>query len=171
MSKMETDEFLQDLTDPDRLRRLQGSARGLTQNSDAAKDLLQQTLLRAIENRNLFCEERGGLDAWLYRMMRNVHITNHRRATSRRTTAETASYLQGRTAMPNQEAAVMVGEVWDHIGLLSDDSKKVIILRGVLDQSVAAAAQTLGVPPGTVKSRLNQARKKLCERFAIQELT
>src|SRR5437870_7886324 len=60
-------------------RPLKGFAMKLTQNTDDAEDLLQDTMLKAFANKDKF-EEGTNLKGWLYTIMKNIFINKYRRA-------------------------------------------------------------------------------------------
>ena len=62
-----------------------------------------------------------------------------------------------------QDRALELGDALAALDLLPEDQKSLLLLVGVEDFSYAEAAQVLGIPEGTVMSRLSRARKRLRE--------
>ena len=131
-----------------------------------AQDVVQETLLRAWRNPKAFSPERGSPRAWLYAVARRIVIDDHRSARSRR------ERVTGR--VPDVSVPDRSDEVVDHelvvaaLARLSPDHRAVLRECYLLGRSVDEAAVTLGIPPGTVKSRTHYALRAL--RLALDEL-
>jgi RNA polymerase sigma-70 factor (ECF subfamily) len=147
------------------LPRLRRYARVLTGDTNRADDLVQDTLARAWEKRSLW---RAGSDlrAWLFTIMHNVHINQF--AARQREAAE--SSIDAITGSSNgweipvratQSDRVELFEVLGHIGRLPTEQREVLLLAAVEELRYQDVARVLGVPVGTVMSRLNRAREKL----------
>ncbi len=131
-----------------------------------AQDVVQETLLRAWRNPQAFSPERGSPRAWLYSVARRIVIDDRRSARSRR------ERVTGR--VPEQSVPDRADEVVDHeliaaaLARLSAEHRAVLRECYYRGRSVDEAAQTLGIPPGTVKSRTHYALRAL--RLALDEL-
>jgi RNA polymerase sigma-70 factor (ECF subfamily) len=108
---------------------------------------------------------------WLLRIVAN-EARNRRRSATRRV-GLTLRALEDRRpddAAPSPESAVLAGErrsiLLRAVNGLRDEDREVIAIRYFLDLSEAEAAATLGIPRGTVKSRLSRALVRLRERLA-----
>lgn len=134
-------------------------ARGLTGNREAADELVQDALERAWTRISLW-HRRGDLRAWLFSILHNLFVDRVRSAD--------ASPLE---PMPEQDVVVPVRptqtdmiEVRDLdkalLGL-SPEQREVLLLVAVEQMSYEQAARVLGVPTGTVMSRLSRARERL----------
>jgi RNA polymerase sigma-70 factor, ECF subfamily len=135
----------------------------LTRNRDAAQDLVQSTCLRALEKGGLFDQETR-LDRWLMTMMMNIR-RNEVRSVKVRTgagleDAETVLNFDGGAQI---ETNVFASEVLTAIGNLPEAQRETVLLVYLQGWSYAEAAETLGVPVGTIMSRLAAARGKLAE--------
>jgi RNA polymerase sigma-70 factor (ECF subfamily) len=156
------------LPDPDlvaALPRLRRYARVLTGDINRADDLVQDTLARAWEKRQLW---RAGSDlrAWLFTIMHNVHVNQF--STRRRELAESSLDADdGPVAgwqipvRATQSDRLELNEVLTQIGRLPIDQREVLILAAVEELRYEDIARVQGVPIGTVMSRLNRAREKL----------
>jgi RNA polymerase sigma-70 factor (ECF subfamily) len=156
------------LPDPDlvaALPRLRRYARVLTGDVNRADDLVQDTLARAWEKRQLW---RAGSDlrAWLFTIMHNVHVNQF--STRRRELAESSLDADdGPVAgwqipvRATQSDRLELNEVLTQIGRLPIDQREVLILAAVEELRYEDIARVQGVPIGTVMSRLNRAREKL----------
>jgi RNA polymerase sigma-70 factor (ECF subfamily) len=147
------------------LPRLRRYARVLTGDVNRADDLVQDTLARAWEKRRLW---RAGSDlrAWLFTIMHNVHINQW--AARQREAAESSIDAMTGTATgwdipvrATQADRVELFEVLGHIGRLPRDQREVLLLAAVEEMQYQEVALVVGVPVGTVMSRLNRAREKL----------
>ena len=108
---------------------------------------------------------------WLLRIVAN-EARNRRRSATRRTGLALRAG-EGRRpddAAPSPESAVLAGErrstLLAAVNALRDEDREVIAVRYFLDLSEAEAATTLGIPRGTVKSRLSRALGRLREQLA-----
>jgi RNA polymerase sigma-70 factor, ECF subfamily len=147
--------------------RLRRYALALTGNRDAADDLIQDTLERAWRKRALW---RPGSDlrAWLFTVRHNVYVNGVRAA--RPVESLDDELMSSRAeAMPgtaSAESGVVLSELRAALTGLSDDYRQVILLVGLEQMSYAEAASVLGVPIGTVMSRLSRGREQLRQLLA-----
>ena len=136
----------------------------LTRDNEQAKDLFQETLLRALANRDKY-NAGTNIKAWLYTIMRNIFINNYRRRAKQSTIFDNSpnDYLinlnQGSVA--NEAIAVLnMKEVQAAIYGLPEIFKNPFLLYfdGYKYHEIA---DMLGEPLGTIKSRIHFARKLL----------
>jgi RNA polymerase sigma factor (sigma-70 family) len=137
--------------------RLRRYARALVGERAAADDLVQDTLERAWTKLHLY---RRGTDlrAWLFTVMHNVHVNKVRAARPADTLDEDTPELAQR---PAQGDALLVRDLDRSIALLPSEQRAVLLLVAIEDMSYEEVARTLGIPMGTVMSRLSRAREKL----------
>lgn len=143
----------------------------LTRDQEEAKDLLQETMYRALANKDKY-NVGTNVKAWLYTIMRNIFINNYRRQAKQRTIYDSTpneffiNLNQG--AVANEAIAVMnIKEVQAAIYDLPEIFKNPFMLYfdGFKYNEIAGM---LGEPLGTIKSRIHFARKLLkaqIERF------
>lgn len=130
-----------------------------------AEDAVQEAFVKAHAALGRF---RSGspFRPWILRIVAN-EARNRRRSAGRRAGLALRSAEDRRPddAAPSPESAVLAAEqrAWLLAGLnaLRDDDREVIAARYLLDLSEAEAAEVLGVPRGTVKSRLSRALRRL----------
>lgn len=148
-------------------------ARTMTAQEHDAEDLVQDTLLRAYRAIDHF--DGAFPRAWLFTIMRNAHANGHRRqrpdllddpATSEEM-ADTGSSLGPEDAA---EARLFDETVQVALGRLAVPMARVVELVDLDQLTYAEAALALGVPVGTVMSRLHRARKKVRARLAAAGL-
>jgi RNA polymerase sigma-70 factor (ECF subfamily) len=147
------------------LPRLRRYARVLTRDRNRADDLVQDTLTRAWEKRALWRAD-SNLSAWLLAIMHNVHANQH--AMRRR---ELAQYSLDADAGPmagweipvpaTQADRVEAAEVLLQIDRLPAEQREVLVLAALRELRYEEIAAELGIPIGTVMSRLARARDKL----------
>lgn len=136
----------------------------LTANSEDAKDLLQDTLTKALTYKDYF-KEKTNLKAWLYTIMKNTFINNYRRAVKANTILDKTdnSYLLNKSNKQdtlNPEMQYHSNEMMEAISNLHDDFK-VPFERHLVGFKYKEIADELNLPIGTVKSRIFHARKQL----------
>jgi RNA polymerase sigma-70 factor (ECF subfamily) len=136
-------------------------ARALQRNTDRADDLLQDSLERALSRSHIFVPS-GSLRGWLFRIMRNVHLNNLRAASRRGACLELDDNLPG--VQPNQIPSVEVAETLAAFDALSVECREALGLVIVEGFSYREAGRVLGVPAGTVMSRVARAREDLRAR-------
>jgi RNA polymerase sigma-70 factor (ECF subfamily) len=137
--------------------RLRRYARALVGDRAAADDLVQDTLERAWAKLHLF---RQGTDlrAWLFTVMHNVHVNRMRAARPTDALDEEMPELAQR---PAQGDALLVRDLDRAIATLPVTQREVLLLVALEDLSYEETARVLGIPIGTVMSRLARAREKL----------
>lgn len=145
------------------LPRLRGYARALTRDPVAADDLVQDALLRAYERAATYRPEYS-LRSWLLSIVHNLFIDNKRREGSeQRRNARLSELGEGLVSHGDQEQAVWLREIAGRFDALPEEHRAVASLIIVQGLSYQEAAATLGVPVGTVMSRLHRARSALRE--------
>lgn len=142
-------------------------AYAITGNQSLADDVTQEAFIqafRAIQNVRLD----PGFGPWFYTI-----VANRARRTMLRSRWWFPLDLGGVTAQPDERAAAELeraewrDELWQQIQKLDVDLRTVIGLRYVLDMGEAEMATVLGVPRGTVKSRLHRARQTLQQELKL----
>jgi len=133
----------------------------LTRATDRAEDLVQETVLRAISKQQQF-EPGTSLQAWLFTILRNQFLSDHRKAV-REVEDVDGSYAATMISVPDQEDRMMIQDLEAAIGKLPQGQREAIMLVGADGLSYEEAARSLGCAVGTVKSRINRARKSLAE--------
>jgi len=140
------------------LPRLRRYARALAGQRDEADDLVQDPLERAWSRLHLW---RGVSDmrAWLFGIMHNLHVDGVRRP--RIGTVPLDDDTPEPQVAPAQHERLALLDLQSALDALPVEQKEVLLLVGLEDMSYADAARTLGVPIGTVMSRLSRGRERL----------
>ncbi len=135
-------------------------ARALTRNVDLADDLVQDCLERAISRRGLF-RPAGPVRAWLFTILLNLFRTAARKK-RRHGTALQLDDLAIEPSMPApQPGHIALAEMARAIDTLPLDQKEALLLIVLEGISYSEAAVILGIPQGTLMSRLARARATL----------
>jgi RNA polymerase sigma-70 factor (ECF subfamily) len=140
--------------------RLRRYARALTRSEDRADDLVQETLMRAINKLHLW-QTGTDLRAWLFTIMHNQHVNMVRRAIRDGANVDIEQVSTALVATTDPTASRQLRELENALSRLRDEHREVILLVGLEGMSYEAAAQILGVPVGTVRSRLSRGRDEL----------
>lgn len=142
-------------------------ARALTGDPALADDLVQDCLERALLKAHLYDATRP-LRAWLYTVLRNIHISGLRRSGRSAVVKTVDDLADGEGAVaPEQEQRLATGSITDALDRLSPQHREVIVLVGLEEMSYRDVSEILGVPVGTVMSRLSRAREHL--RQSLEE--
>lgn len=132
-----------------------------------AEDVVQETLLRAWKHFSVLDESQGSVRAWLFTVARNIVIDQWR---SRRSRVEfaVADVPEPDAAADQTDRLLQAWVVAEALTHLSPDHRAVLLECYYRDASVSEAAQHLGVPEGTVKSRTHYALHAL--RLSLEEM-
>lgn len=151
------------------LPRLRRFAWSLTRDWPDADDLVQTSCARALTRADQW-QKGTRLDAWMYRLMRNVWIDETRKRTVRvgqgNEDAADSTELQ---TQGDSETTAYANQVLMQIGLLPEGFSSVLLLVAVEGHSYSETAEILDIPIGTVMSRLSSARQKLKAALAETE--
>jgi RNA polymerase sigma-70 factor, ECF subfamily len=150
--------------DPDRvaehLPRLYRAARAWTRSREEAEDLVQETYARVLARpRLLRNEDELG---YLLRALRNTLISQRRAASRRPATTELIDEIAvGGRASDDPAEAAEIHRVYDVISRLPDEFRDALVAVDIAGLSYQEAARALGVPEGTLTSRLFRARDRV----------
>jgi RNA polymerase sigma-70 factor (ECF subfamily) len=156
-------------------RRVYGLCYRFTGNPADAEDLTQDVFLKIYSNLASFDLNRGSLQVWIATMTRNLLVDNFRRTRNQRATSslddgwESADELKpidrltARGVSPLEAAASneLAKMVQDALARVSVDLREAVILRDLQDMDYKEIACVLGIPEGTVKSRISRGRAEL----------
>lgn len=133
-----------------------------------ADDMVQDCYLRALWGWGQF-DGRGSREAWLFGIARRTCADWYRRKMRRRAEVGLASLDDIEVDSGRQPNADRIEAVWDAIGELGAEQGEVVRLRFAADLSYAEMAAVLGVPVGTVRSRLHRGLKTIREKLKEKE--
>ena len=152
----------------DRLVSLQSNltnfAFQLTANREAAQDLVQDTTLKVLDNEAKYVDNIN-FKGWVFTIMRNIFINNYRRQVRSATVIDTTEdlyhlNLSQESGLDSPEGSFAVKEISAAIETFSADYKKPFTMY-LAGYKYAEIAEEIGLPLGTVKSRIFFARKRL----------
>ena len=156
-------------------RRVYGLCYRFTGSPADAEDLTQDVFLKIYSNLASFDTTRGSLQVWITTMTRNLLVDNFRRTKNQRATGslddgwdqteelKPIDRLVSRGPSPHEMAAhkeleKMVQAALAHVSV---ELREAVILRDLQDMDYKEIAQVLGIPEGTVKSRISRGRAEL----------
>lgn len=134
-------------------------ARGLVSDRERADDLVQDTLERAWARFSMW-QRRGEIRAWMFGIMHN-HFIDRLRAQRRRPEDSAGDDVPELAQRPTQADALEVRDLDRLLQRLPPEQREVLLLVGVEELSYQDVAVAVGVPVGTVMSRLSRARARL----------
>jgi RNA polymerase sigma-70 factor, ECF subfamily len=160
-------------------RRVYGLCYRFTGNATDAEDLTQDVFLKIYSNLGSFDPTRGSLPVWITTMTRNLLVDNFRRTRNLRATGSldegwdqteelrphqsVADKLADAGPSPHESAARQELKKMVQLALMkvSVELREAVILRDLQDLDYKEIAQVLGIPEGTVKSRISRGRAEL----------
>ena len=151
------------------LPNLRRFALSLCRRSDVADDLVQITAERAFAARDRF-DPTTRLDAWLFRILRNAWIDHARRVNTQGVTVDIADAPDAAVVdgVRDIEAVLTLRKAEAAMADLPEDQREVMMLVCVDELSYREAAEVIGVPIGTVMSRLARARLAVAAKMGIK---
>lgn len=160
-------------------RQVYGLCYRFTGSGAEAQDLTQEVFLRVFRTLKTFRSAEGSFGTWLARVARNLLIDHYRRTRQERVTDPIEEQLavleeKGATASERPDRAVAGREASEILQAalqkLSPDLREAVILRDLQEMEYREIADVLGIPEGTVKSRINRGRAELARLLRRQKL-
>lgn len=131
----------------------------LTNDPDSADDLAQASLERALRKRHLWWGK-GTLRSWIFRIVYTTHLNGAGRNDICKQALDLDDVSEAGEA-PRQEAIMTCLNIGAAMKMLPPGQKEALVLIALEDLSYEEAASVLGVPVGTVRSRVSRAREAL----------
>jgi len=141
------------------LTRLMRYARSLVRNPVQADDLVQDTVVRALEKAHLY-ENNTNLRGWLVTIMHNEHVNSVRRS-MRGAVLVSDEELGELGHSATQEAPIELQEIRGAVQRLPQDQREPLLLHWLHGLKYEEIASEMNLPIGTVQSRISRARKAL----------
>ena len=140
----------------------------LTSNRDDAYDLLQDTTLKVLGNQDKYVENTN-FKGWVFTIMRNIFINNYRRSVRSQTVVDQTEdlyhlNLSQDSGLESPEGSYGAGEITAAIDSFPEEYRVPFSMH-VAGYKYNEIAERMGLPLGTVKSRIFFARKKLQAQF------
>jgi RNA polymerase sigma-70 factor (ECF subfamily) len=164
MATIEFDNLLTSLQD-----NLTYFANTLTQNEESAKDLVQETYLKALTYRDKF-EANTNLKAWTYTIMKNTFINNYRRSSKVSMIVDSTADLYFLNSAKSSETVTPESVIWHKevtkvVNNLSDEHRIPFKMHHE-GYKYKEIAEHLDLSIGTIKSRIFFSRKKLMDSLS-----
>src|SRR5438445_9891332 len=148
--------------------RLRRYARALTRDVVRADDLVQSCLTRAIAKQHLW-QAGTDLRAWLFTVLHNQHVSDLRRWRHDRNTVSIEEITPVRSIEPNALRMLELRDLEAAIAKLPPERRQAILLVGLEGMLYEEAASMLGIPVGTLRSRLSRTRQQLRALMGLDE--
>lgn len=132
----------------------------LVRQHDLADDLVQDCLERAIGRWHMR-QQGGELKPWLLTILRNQYIDQYRKTKRHGTHLPWDDVVELPSDVAAPDSSTAIRKILTGLDTLPEDQKAVVLLVGVEDLSYEQAARVLGLPLGTVMSRLSRGRDRL----------
>ena len=141
-------------------------ARALCGDTALADDLVQDCVERALNKQHLYDATRP-LRAWLYAILRNIHVSQWRKNSlgGFAKPLDEMEAFEGAVA-PEQEQNMNLATIAEALDLLPLQQREVLVMVALEELSYKDAAEIVGVPIGTIMSRLSRARESLRQLLA-----
>jgi RNA polymerase sigma-70 factor (ECF subfamily) len=167
VSRLQSSEFEKlalPLLDP-----LYNFARWLSGDADEARDLVQETFLKALKGLGSF-QEGTNFRAWMFRILRNTFLTSRTGLERRNTTQEDEEGFEESVSTADTPETALIRHadtelVQKAIAQLPAAFREVLLLADIEEMKYQEVAETLSIPIGTVMSRLARARKQVREHI------
>ncbi len=149
----------------DEIPRLRRYARALCHDPVRADDLVQDTLERALLKRRLW--QGGSLRAWLFTLMHHIFVNQWKQAQRIEYRADEA--LPETAVRGGQQDGLDLRDLERSLSQLTTEHRELLLLVGLEELSYEECAKVVGIPIGTVMSRLARARDRLRKLLAAQQ--
>jgi RNA polymerase sigma-70 factor (ECF subfamily) len=157
-------------------RRIYGICYRFTGSQSDAEDQTQEVFLKMYKNLSSFDPSKGGFTTWLTTLTRNLLVDNYRRSRLERASDSLDETVGGEDDGPSKAERLVDGgrsqeqhvaglelkaQIQAALAQVSPDLREAVILRDLEDMDYKDIAEILGVPQGTVKSRISRGRSEL----------
>ena len=148
--------------------RLRRYARALTRDGARADDLVQNCLLRAVAKQHLW-QPGTNLRAWLFTILHNQNVNDVRRAAREGDNVAIEEIAPVLSVQPQAMVSLEMRDLEAAIAKLVPEQRQAILLVGLEGMAYEEVARILGVPIGTVRSRLSRGRDQLRRLMDMDE--
>ena len=156
---------------PDRIGnevpRLRRYAQALCRRKIEADDLVQECILRALSRKHLW-QEGTDLRAWLFTILHNQYVNHVRRSARHGMSVDVSDLDEEIRQLPGQDKRLELRDLDRALARLPGAQRTVILLVGLEGMDYETAAKVVGVPVGTVRSRLSRGREELRRLMGIK---
>lgn len=149
---------------------LKGLALRLTKNEHDADDLVQDTWVRALTYAGSF-DPNSNLEAWATTILRNIFFEKARKMNVRKETVLSPEIESQLRSLVEQEGHADIADLNRALEKIPPEQAEALVLVAGYGFSCDEAAQMIGCPSGTVKSRINRARASLAKLLGIKDVS
>lgn len=149
------------------LPAMRAFALSLTRNGSQADDLVQDSVVKAWKNIESF-QVGTNMRAWLFTILRNTFYSD-RRKQKREVQDTDGTFAATLSEKPAHDGRLAMADFETAFVQLNSEQREALMLVGAMGFSYEEAAETCGVAVGTIKSRVNRARKHLVELMGLRE--
>jgi RNA polymerase sigma-70 factor (ECF subfamily) len=142
------------------LAALRRYALSLVRDPSDAEDLVHDALVKAYERQSTF-RTGANIRNWLMSIVHNTHIDRLRQRHSQARRHESAAQLAEPSLPPNQDHSVRLRQLRGAFFALPEEQREALHLVAIEELSYQEAADALGIPVGTLMSRISRARARL----------
>jgi len=146
---------------------LRAFALSMCKKTDLAEDMVQEALTRAWQSQHQFTPDTN-FKSWMFTILRNAYYTHYNK-TSRMVATDPHALGERTFQPPHQHRCAEFSDFNNALLNLPAGQREALLLVGASGFSIEEAATICGVPEGTIKSRVNRARRALAE-FALDGL-
>ena len=144
----------------DQIPHLRRYARALVGDRARADDLVQDCLERAWSRMHLW-QVGTNMRAWLFTILHNLHLNDARKQRNAPGLVPLEQGADEPPVRPTQEDGLAIRNMWQAFSLLPEPQRAAILLITLEEMSYEEAAAVLGIPVGTLMSRLHRGRERL----------
>jgi RNA polymerase sigma-70 factor (ECF subfamily) len=147
--------------------RLRRYARALMRSEVDADDLVQECVLRALSKKHLWQKDTD-LRAWLFTILHNQYVNHVRRSARIGAPMDVSTIDRETRQLPGQDKRLELRDLDRALTRLPEEQRTALLLIGLEGMDYATAAKVVGVPIGTVRSRLSRGREELRRLMGIK---
>lgn len=140
-------------------------ARALCDDPAQVDDLVQECLLRAVSRRRLWLSQKG-MRPWLFTILHNIFVNMLRRDVNSPTSGLVEAVEDSLASDDDPHDLCTLSDFENALSRLSPEQREVLLLIGLEQMTYKEVSKIVGVPVGTVMSRLSRARSSLREGLA-----
>lgn len=144
----------------DEIPSLRRYAWALSGDANQADDLVQECLARAISRRKLWIRQKG-IRPWLFTILHNIFLNSARRVSNSPINGSIEEYENAAISVGDADTMCAISDFERSMNQLSLEHRQALLLVGLEQMSYREASKVLGVPVGTLMSRLSRAREQL----------
>jgi len=132
----------------------------LSGDANEADDLVQECLVRAVSRRKLWISQKG-IRPWLFTILHNIFVNTMRRGNKSPIVGSVEDYQNRDISEEDSDLLCVMSDFEKSLNQLPHEQREVLLLVGLEQLTYKEVSRVVGVPVGTVMSRLSRAREQL----------